>query len=312
MKDNTNIKILLHLMPWEIDYALLSFTQLKKSKYHIPDNVNITIDTVLNLSSYLIDWDKSKLPKEYFIDKYNQISNLLVDYKHDKKIYDGEQLYGHLDSQKSISTDIDYYLVLCPDVYFSEYLLPYITQLAQSVNNKYFMITPQIGKFWDNSWDSITNPIYLNKKNEEWSETDVFDIAYNNQYNQSDISLLPINNSKWAGWFDLYNKAFYEELCPVLDEWKGYGGWDLYSMIITSHVKKLGVDFQQYALHGETIFEYSVGPLYGKNRDGFSSYYKDLLVLKDNSANGQRQDFESNIQKYVSITLNNLKEKNII
>ena len=41
-------------MPWEIDYALLTFTQLKKSKYHLPDNVNITIDSALNLSSYLM------------------------------------------------------------------------------------------------------------------------------------------------------------------------------------------------------------------------------------------------------------------
>ena len=55
-------------MPWEIDYALLSFTQLKKSKYYISDNINITIDSVLNLSSYTINWNQSKLPKEFFIE----------------------------------------------------------------------------------------------------------------------------------------------------------------------------------------------------------------------------------------------------
>jgi len=77
-----NIKILYHLMPWEIDYALLTFTQLKKSKYHLPDDVNITIDSVLNLSSYVIDWNQSKLPKEFFIEKYNQLSILLKDYNH--------------------------------------------------------------------------------------------------------------------------------------------------------------------------------------------------------------------------------------
>ncbi len=33
-----NIKITYHIMPWEIDYALLSFTQLKKSKYFLTDN----------------------------------------------------------------------------------------------------------------------------------------------------------------------------------------------------------------------------------------------------------------------------------
>ena len=76
-------------MPWEIDYALLTFTQLKKSKYHLPKNVNITIDSVLNLSSYSISWKKSKLPKDYFIEKYNTYSLLLKDYSHNKKIYDG-------------------------------------------------------------------------------------------------------------------------------------------------------------------------------------------------------------------------------
>ena len=58
-------------MPWEIDYAHLSFLQLKKSKYHIPEDANIQIETVLNLSSYFIDWESSELPKAFFIDKYD-------------------------------------------------------------------------------------------------------------------------------------------------------------------------------------------------------------------------------------------------
>jgi len=28
-------KITYHIMPWEIDYALMSFTQFKKSKYYL-------------------------------------------------------------------------------------------------------------------------------------------------------------------------------------------------------------------------------------------------------------------------------------
>ena len=41
-------------MPWEIDYALLTFTQLKKSSYYISKKHKITIDSVLNLSSKII------------------------------------------------------------------------------------------------------------------------------------------------------------------------------------------------------------------------------------------------------------------
>ncbi len=36
-----NIKIIVHIMPWEIDYALLSFSQLKHSSNYIPSGVNV-------------------------------------------------------------------------------------------------------------------------------------------------------------------------------------------------------------------------------------------------------------------------------
>jgi hypothetical protein len=85
----TNIKLILHLMPWEVDHILLFFTQLKKSKYYLPDDVSITIESSLNLSSFIINWEESKIPKQFFIDKYNFASQLLSDYKHNKKIYDG-------------------------------------------------------------------------------------------------------------------------------------------------------------------------------------------------------------------------------
>ena len=60
-----NVKLTMHLMPWEIDNALITYTQLKKSHYYLPNDVNITIETVLNLSSKFIDWEQSKIPKDF-------------------------------------------------------------------------------------------------------------------------------------------------------------------------------------------------------------------------------------------------------
>lgn len=303
-----NIKILYHLMPWEIDYALLTFTQLKKSKYHLPDDVNITIDSVLNLSSYIIDWDQSKLPKEFFIKKYNQLSILLKDYNHNQKIYDGNKLYGHLDLQKEcVSPETDYYICVSPDMYFSEYLLAYLVESAKYVPNEYFVVTPQISKLWDYTWDEITNSEYQNIPYDSWSGVDIFDIRNNLKNSIQESSLLPTNKNKWAGWFDLYNKKFYEELCSIQDNWSGYGPWDWYSMMLAEYAREKRVDFQQYVLKGQTIFEYSVGPL--KN-GGFSKYYKDLLMLKD--IPNQRQQFESKMQEYLQKGIQQLKEKNIL
>ena len=61
-----NVKLTMHLMPWEIDNALLTFTQLKKSYYHLPEDANVTIETVLNLSSKFIDFQQLVKSRFFF------------------------------------------------------------------------------------------------------------------------------------------------------------------------------------------------------------------------------------------------------
>ena len=300
-------------MPWEIDYALLTYTQLKKTKYHLPDDVNVYIETVLNLSDYTIDWDETKFPKQYFIDKYTQLAPLLKDYNHISRIHDSEELYGHLDLQREcIAPEIDHYISLCPDIYFSEFTIPYLIESSKSIDNKYFVITPHISKVGDADWDEITNAEYLDIPYDEYLSVDIFDIRNDNKNIEDEVNLYPTQKSKWAGWCDLYNKAFFEELCPVQESWTGYGPWDWYSLMITNHVKSLGVDFQQYLLQGETIWMYPSGPLVGNNIDGFSKYYRDHIVFKESNKHSQRAVFESKMQEYINTCLQNLKNKNII
>jgi hypothetical protein len=300
-------------MPWEIDYALLTYTQLKKTKYHLPDDVNVYIETVLNLSNYTIDWDKTKFPKQYFIDKYTQLAVLLKDYNHISRIHDSEELHGHLDLQREcIAPEIDHYISLCPDIYFSEFTIPYLIESSKSVDNKYFVITPHISKVGDADWDEITNAEYLDIPYDEYLDVDIFDIRNDNKNIEDEVDLYPTQKSKWAGWCDLYSKAFFEELCPVQENWTGYGPWDWYSLIVTNHVKSLGVDFQQYLLQGETIWMYPSGPLVGDNIDGFSKYYRDHIILKESDKHSQRAIFESKMPEYINICLQNLKNKNII
>jgi hypothetical protein len=306
-----NIKILMHIMPWDIDYALLTFTQLKKSKYHLPKDVNITIDAELNLTSYLYNWEESKIPKDYFIDKFETLLLLLEDYNVNKFIYDGDELYGHLNHQKKIiSPEVDYYMIICPDTYFSEYALSYLIESARQINNKYFVVTPQVSKVGDADWDKITNPRYVNVPYSDYLKKDVYDLRYENKVSNEDINLKSLNKSKFAGWFDLYNKTFFEELCPVHDDWKGYGPWDYYSMMLSDFAKHNGADFQQYLLQGETIWMYPSGPLLKNGANGFTQYYRDRL--KTNSVPNQRQEFEAKLPEYINKGIQSLKSKNII
>lgn len=299
------IKVKLHylIMPWQIDYALLSYTQLRKSIYHLSKDVEVTIDTHLNLSNYIIDWDESKLPKDFFIDKFNSLASLLKDYKVNSFIYEGDKNYGLLDMQRmAYGEEFDYYIPLCPDIEFDETTLSYLIESARIVKNKYFIITPQVYKKWDSSWDDLTDINFVDLPYRNWdAEIDIFKLRNQIQNAESEIYLQEAKNHKWAIWFDIYSKSFYEELCPIHEDWIGYGPWDWYSMMLSEYVKKLGVDIQAYILRGKTILDYTE----------YTSYYKDMISVKV-SAPEQRAIFESKMSEYINKGLQMLKEKNII
>lgn len=295
-------------MPWEIDYVLLTYIQLKKSKYYLSQDVNITIHSVLNLSSKLIDWEKSKLPKEFFTEKYNQLSNLLKDYNYISKIYEGDEMYGHLDFQREIiSEETDYYISICPDIYFSEHLLYCLTESIRNIKNKYFVITPQVCQMWDTSWDILKHPKFNYNTCEGWQKnTDIFDVDYYLHNNIKEITIKPLNSVKWAGWFDVYNKNFYEKLAKIPLEWTGYGGWDYYGMIVSDFFRQRGGDFQQYLLNESIVFQYAVGDLNDNDIDGFSNYYKKFIVKQDVSI--QRKNFDSKLNHYVREQIINISK----
>jgi len=295
-------------MPYEIDYALLSYAQLKKSRYHIPDDVEIEIDTVMNCSNYLIDWDKTRLPKEFFTQKFNDLEILLKDYKVNSKIYEGDECYGLLDMQRDSYCDADYYINITPDMYFSEHLLALMIESTKVIKNKYYVVTPEIHKMWDHTWDEITNQRYMDVPYAEWNSTDVYDIRHHMKTDDAEVRLEPTQRSKWAWWLDLYNKAFYEDFAPVQDDWFGYGPWDWWSLMLTEHAKEKGVDFQEYVLRGQTIFEYPIGSLKGK---GFVSYHKDFMHLRG-KAPQQRERFEANMGLYLERGIKHLYDKGIL
>ena len=302
------VKISYHIMPYEIDYALLSYIQLKKTQYYLPKDIDIEIDTVLNCSNYLIDWDKTILPKSFFIQKFNELNVLLKDYTVNPKIYEGDKCYGLLDMQRDSYCGADYYMNITPDMYFSEHLLPLMFESTKLIKNKYYVVTPEIHKMWDGTWDEITNQRYMDVPYANWNDTDVFEIRHHMKTDNNEVKLDPTRRSKWAWWLDLYNREFYEDFAPVQDDWVGYGPWDWWSLMLTEYAKERGADFQEYVLRGQTIFEYPIGSLKGK---GFVSYHKDFMHMKGNAPQ-QRVNFEANMELYLKRGIKHLEQKGII
>ena len=68
------LQILIHILPQEIDQLEQLLIQLKYSSNYISPEDKVIVDAVLNLN--LVEWDKSTLPKSFFIDKFNNLEKL--------------------------------------------------------------------------------------------------------------------------------------------------------------------------------------------------------------------------------------------
>ena len=66
----SSLHIILHCLPREIDDLERIVNQLKTSSHYLRKNDEVILDFTLNLSKNYTDWDKSLLPKDFFIEKY--------------------------------------------------------------------------------------------------------------------------------------------------------------------------------------------------------------------------------------------------
>ena len=273
------IKLMIHLMPWEIDHALLTFVKLKKSYEYLPDDVEILFECVLNLSSAVIDWENSLIGKEYFKNKFHTIKSLIECFnivRYD--VIETDELYGHFNLQKeSIRNDIDGYIYICADHNFDETTLAYMCKAASNITDKYFVLTTEIYKGWDASWDIISSDKYKHILHKDCGQECAYKIEYDNFYN--DVSVKEIDRIKFAGWFDYYSKDFINEFATFPDSWVGYGPWDLYTIILSDEYNSLNLNekIHQYLLCGKIIYPLETKPY----PTGFCGYYKDMIKKKD-------------------------------
>jgi hypothetical protein len=305
MTSKKTFQIVSHIMPWEIDYCLILFDTLARARELTTQRYRI--DVALNLSNYHIDWSESKLDKEYFSEKMEYYSKLLSRFDEvNVTVYDGDDNYGHLDLQKNVvRPDNDYYIGITPDQLFDKSVLSLMEQSVESIQEKYFVLVAEIPRLWDTSWDIISNHRFDNTpRNDDGSYNFLAIDRYEalSTIDKYPVQLQRVNGVKYAGWFDLYNKAFYEELAPVPADWTGYGQWDLYSMLMVSNIyrTKYPLDFAQYKLTNAvtTSIEYSNWE-YGKNRE---IYHKRLAVKKTEN---QREYYDAHMSEYLAHQLNN-------
>lgn len=238
-------------LPHEIDDLELTLNQMKKAFRYV-DEQNFILDITLALTGELTLWEQSKIPIDYFTHKYEKLRKS-CDWITNKyfRVEQHSEVLGCVSKRRKVwkeHQNVDYHIWLDTDIIFDERTLAYIDSSIQSLNKDYpyAVVSPEIVKVWDNTWDCLVNEQFLNEPLDYQKTNDPFvDCGI-----KGDIGIETINNTipnqprmKFAGgWFTCISKKLLDRI-TVPDSLGHYGLEDTFIMWGSDKLK-LGQQFK--------------------------------------------------------------------
>ena len=256
------VVISIFCLPYEIDDLENTLNQLKKASYYIDKKIDWCLDVTMCLADDMVNWNKSSLPKKFFEDKLLKLLSI-TDWC-TKNIQTSTEIKGCV-SQRRYSLEkhreADYFIWLDCDIIFDERTLFYIEQGMKGTNKDYLnsVITPEIVRVWDNTWDCIVNEQFLDKPLEYQKTND----PYKDSGIKGDISIVPVNNSnspqsrfKFAGgWFTCISGKLLNRI-GIPDSFAHYGYEDTFLMVGSEKlVREQNEEIHQFKIKNLVVCE---------------------------------------------------------
>lgn len=249
-------------LPYEIDDLEKTLTQLKIASNYISNKIEWVVDVTLGMSDELIDWKKSSIPKQYFIDKFLKLS-AHTDWCM-KTFRLSDEILGCVSQRRFTSleyTDADFHIWLDTDIIFDERTLAYFESILPIVSQQtmYSIVTPEIVRIWDNTWDCLVNEEFINKPLDYQKTND----PYKDSGIKGDVGLESIEASipnqpryKFAGgWFTCLSGELVRKI-GIPETFGHYGYEDTFIMWGAEKLMKTtDINIQQFKIKNLVVCE---------------------------------------------------------
>ena len=253
MMDKT--KIVYYAFPFHIDMVEKTIMQLKRASNYANTKKYLCLDIVLDVSDENFEWDKCSIPKQFFIDKFKYLEKycdfcLEVNFRIDDTLKSS----GAHQRQILEENNGEYNLIwLDPDIYFPVeifYVLENIIPVIEKSKSTY-MITPQVAKFWDPSWNIISNEKYVNSSI-KFDDINVYEL---DTCDVENVELIKNYNHKFAGgWFNFHSKEL-TKLMKLPENIGIFHHIDMFQQEKFKILNKKGYDIPQYIIKNCVILE---------------------------------------------------------
>jgi hypothetical protein len=265
--------IMIHVSPHEIDQYQTFIHNLRNSLDYVPKKAleELIFIPYLNLSSSLYNWNKSWVEPNFFTNKFNKLNKII-----ESKIKVSSDIVTHSDPNDKILGALSYkakyikqyrdkaksFIWFDCDLWFPPTLLVTLVTAYQNVrdtarmayDDDKFIITPEIVKLWDNTWDVLVNENFLMRapSHEAYYNFDPYTIFTIDDR----IPELQENNenTKFAsGWGNLLSSNIFDEIS--LDGLGHYGVDDTFIMFAMDKLKQQGKNYKQFILRNVVVTE---------------------------------------------------------
>jgi len=256
------IVISIFCLPYEIDELENTLNQLRRASYYLSGNNEWVLDVTMSTSEVMVNWKKSSIPKSYFEEKFIKLS-AHTDWC--AKYFQISNDVNGCVSQRRKSLlqheDADYFIWLDTDIIFEERTLSYIENTLAAIQNvtPYSIITPEIVKIWDTTWDCIVNENFLGKELNYQKTND----PYKDSGIKGDITIESVRNNfpnqprfKFAGgWFTCISGELLRRV-GVPESFGHYGYEDTFLMWASEKlISTEQLDIQQFKLKNLVVCE---------------------------------------------------------
>ena len=299
------VQVVIHCLPREIDHLERLCNTLRESYYFVENQINIVLDVTLNLNNIFTDWEQSKIPKEFFIQKFQTIEKF-NDWTYENlfDIEDQNKCLGINDKRRNSIRENNpkNFMYLDTDVYFSMFNLSYLFRAMEQIDNEYYILNSQLLRLWDESWNMISNDRYIpmGYDSKIWLNYDPFKLDSEVFEYSSTIGIKELNGFKFGGgWFNVFSSNLLK-LIDVPDSLSSYGLDDTFVEEGCRMMQQKGYDIKQYTLDNMLVCE---------NRKYRNlNPYVNFITDKTNS-DEFKQGYRDNANKYYPEELRKLSER---
>jgi len=191
-----------------------------------------------------VDWNLTKKSRCEILDFFN---NILKKFNNKNiniiSIIDKVDIYGCVSARRDFfKTTYDYYIWVDSDIVFKNDFLSYYEKVIIDYIDRDVIITPQILKKWDSSWDCLVNKKFLNK---DFNFHKTVDVKLEIDNINEEVYVKEIDNSlfrfkyKWGGGImTCFSKNAINKVGGIPDSFYHYGHEDTWLMMIFGCLNK--------------------------------------------------------------------------